>query len=321
MNKKFLYAITIVVILALGGCGKKESLIKPYDISSQQSEFSFLTTAEEYRATSFAADLAVVTGNILPPEAVLTAEAAAIYCLDNKEVLYAKNVYQQMNPASITKVMTALLAIESGKLDDMVTITEASTITESGATLCGLKPGDKLTLRQLLNCSLVYSGNDVAAAIGIYLGQSEEGFCAMMNQRAKELGATGTNFQNAHGLTEEGHYTTAYDIYLILKEAMKYEEFLSIINQGSYELVYTDEEGKEKTVRFDSTNRFVNGRMEPPEGVTVIGGKTGTTKAAGSCLALISKSSSGKTYISVVLKTEGSDVLFQETSTLLSLEN
>ena len=149
MNKKFLYAITIVVILALEGCGKKESLIKPYDISSQQSEFSFLTTAEEYRATSFAADLAVVTGNILPPEAVLTAEAAAIYCLDNKEVLYAKNVYQQMNPASITKVMTALLAIESGKLDDMVTITEASTITESGATLCGLKPGDKLTLRQL----------------------------------------------------------------------------------------------------------------------------------------------------------------------------
>lgn len=320
-NSVPLTVMAVLTSLVLVSCGKSEAFMKPYDVSSQQSEFSFLGTAEEDKGVSFAADLCVVDENIMPAAVAITAETASIYCIDENDVLYAKNVHQRMNPASLTKIMTALLALESGKLDDVVTITEEAMITESGATVCDLKPGDKLTLRQLLNCTLVRSGNDAASAIAIYLGQSVDGFSEMMNARAKELGATNTNFLNPHGLTQEEHYTTAYDVYLILQEAMKYDEFLSIINQSSYEYTYTDAEGNEKTNSFESTNRFLNGRAEAPEGVTVLGGKTGTTNAAGSCLALISRSRTGKMYISVILKAEGTDVVFQEMSSLLSLEN
>lgn len=323
MKKRILPAAIAVVtaVLCLNGCGNTESFMKPYDIGSEQSEFSNFDSADSDRGTPFAADLCVVSNNVLPSTATVTAECASIYCLENNEILYAKNVHERMNPASLTKIMTALLAIESGKLDEVVTVTEEAMITESGATVCDLKPGDQLTLRQLLNCSLVKSGNDAAAAIAVYLGQSIEGFSAMMNERAVELGATNTNFTNPHGLTAEQHYTTAYDVYLILQEAVKYDEFLKIINQPSYELEYIDVEGTVKTNTFETTNRFLNGNAEAPEGVTVVGGKTGTTNAAGSCLALFSKGKSGKTYVSVILKAEGSDILFQEMADLLSLEN
>lgn len=309
------------VLLCLSGCSKTEAFMKPYDISSEQSEFSNISSSNSDRAIPFAADLCVVSSNVLPGTAKITAECASIYCLEDGGILYAKNVHERMNPASLTKIMTALLAIESGKLDDVVTVTEEAMITESGATVCDLKPGDQLTLRQLLNCCLVKSGNDAAAAMAVYLGGSLEGFSAMMNERAAELGATNTNFTNPHGLTEEQHYTTAYDIYLILQEAIRQDEFLSIINQPNYELEYIDVEGKVKTRTFDSTNRFLNGKAAAPEGVTVIGGKTGTTNAAGSCLALLSKNQNGKTYVSVILKADSSDLLFEEMASLLSLEN
>lgn len=323
MKRKRLPAVITLAaaVFCLSGCGNSESFMKPYDISSQQSEFSSFDVTDSERGTPFAAELCVVSNNVTPAAAPVTAECASIYCLDDNEILYAKNVHQQMNPASLTKIMTAILALESGKMDDVVTITEEAMITESGATVCDLKPGDKLTLRQLLNCSLVRSGNDAASAIAIYLGQSIDGFSAMMNEKAKELGATNTNFMNPHGLTQENHYTTAYDVYLILREAVKYDEFLSIINQSSYELEYTDAEGNVKTNSFESTNRFLSGKADVPEGVTVIGGKTGTTNAAGSCLALLSRGNNGKMYASVILKAEGTEVVFQEMAMLLSLEN
>lgn len=324
MKKTRIYVVLLAAATSvfLGGCGKTaESFMKPYDITSQQSEFSFVGTSQQSRASAFAADLCVANENVIPAEVAVTAETASVYCVDDKTVLYAKNVHQRMNPASLTKIMTALLTLESGRLDEEVTVTEEAMITESGATLCHLKPGDKLTLRQLLNLSMVRSGNDAAAAIAVFLGGSLSNFNDMMNQRAKELGATGTHFANPHGLTDEDHYTTAYDIYLMLKEALKYEEFLTIVGQGSYEVAYKDAEGKDKTNSFESTNRYVSGRVEAPEGITVIGGKTGTTNAAGSCLALITKGNSGKYYISVILKADSTDMVFQEMNTLLSLEN
>lgn len=316
-----LFTALSAAALCLGGCGSKADFMKPFDAASNQSEFSFVDTAEEDRAVSFAADLCVVGEDVMPAAVPITSQTASIYCVDDNKVLYAKNVHEKLNPASLTKVMTAILALESGRLEDVVTITEEAMITESGATVCDLKPGDQLTLRQLLNCALVRSGNDAASAIAIHLGQSIDGFCEMMNARAVELGATNTSFLNPHGLTQEGHYTTAYDIYLILQEAMEYEEFLTIINQSSYEMTYRDAEGNEKTNSFESTNRYLNGRADAPDGVTVIGGKTGTTNAAGSCLALVSRSSSQKQYISVILKADSTDVVFEEMSALLSLEN
>ena len=112
----------------------------------------------------------------------------------------------------------------SGNLDDMVTVPQESVITESGSSMAGVVPGDKLTLEQLLYGLLIPSGNDAANAIAVHMGGSIEGFVEMMNEEAARIGATGTHFANANGLTNEDHYMTAYDLYLMFHEALKYEK-------------------------------------------------------------------------------------------------
>lgn len=321
MKKILRLSLLAAVSLVLCSCGSKETLMKVYDVTSQQSEFSYFEPSDLSVVTPFAADLCVVSENKDNASVAISAEAASIYCVDDKEVIYAKNVHSRMNPASLTKIMTALLALESGKLEDTVVITEEAMISESDATVCNLKVGDTLTLRQLVNGALIRSGNDAASAIGIHLAGSLEAFNTMMNERAKQLGATNTNFTNPHGLTNEQHYTTAYDMYLIMNEAMKSEEFLSIISQKEYVMVFTDAEGNARNETFSNTNRYISGRTDVPEGITVIGGKTGTTNAAGSCLALVSRNAAGKSYCSIILKAESSDVLFTEMTDLLKLEN
>ena len=316
--KKFIPGVFCVSIL-LCSCGKEKSeqIMKLYDVTSQQSEFAYIQSSDSVVGTAFASDLCVVSNDVQQSGVDITSEVASIYCLDDKEIIYAKNVHQKMNPASLTKVMTALLLLEYGNLDTEVTITQEAMISESGATLCDLKPGDKLTLRQLLNCALVRSGNDAASAIAIAVSGDINSFVDRMNERAKELGATNTHFANPHGLTEENHYTTAYDMYLILNAAMQYDEFLTMSSQGSYELNY---ENASQPRTYDSTNRYLINKATPPEGIRIVGGKTGTTKAAGSCLALLSKNPQGKWFCSIILKAESGDIMYEEMNKLLLLE-
>ena len=134
--------------------------------------------------------------------------------------------------------MTALVALENASLDQVLTATSAVNITESGAQLCGLKPGDTMTLDQALLILLVYSANDVAMLIAENIGGTTDHFIEMMNEEAKRLGATNTQFMNPHGLTQDGHYTTAYDLYLIFNEAIKYETFNEIIHMTNYQTTY-----------------------------------------------------------------------------------
>ena len=118
--------------------------------------------------------------------------------------------------------MTAMLALKYGNMNDVVTITQENLNLEEGSQVCGFWAGDQVTMDQLLHCLLVYLGNDAAAAIAEHVGGSTDGFVEMMNSYARELGCTGTHFTNPHGLQDENHYTTPYDIYLMLKEAMNY---------------------------------------------------------------------------------------------------
>ncbi len=155
-------------------------------------------------------------------------------------------------------------------------------------------------------------------AIAEHVGGSVENFAEMMNKEAAELGATNCHFVNPHGLHDENHYVTAYDLYLIFNEAMKYEKFSEIIMMDSYSTTYTDRNGNPKTFDFKTTNLFLQGEYTPPEQITVIGGKTGTTNAAGSCLILLSKDSSGNPYISVILHSSERAVLYEEMKGLLS---
>lgn len=308
------------LVLFLCGCQKTDSVMKVYDPSSQQSEFSCFEATDLSIAASFASNLCVVSEDNLA-SASLTAEAASIYNITDQINLYSKNVHVRMNPASITKVMTVLIALEYGHMDDIVTITEEAMISESGATLLDLHPGDQITVENLIKASMVKSANDAASALAISIGESLEGFVDMMNQKALEIGATNTHFSNPHGLTDEDHYTTAYDLYLILNEASNNQTFLDLIQMKEAEIIYMDEAGNPKSVKVTNSNRFVNGSVEPPEGVIVVGGKTGTTNAAGSCLAILSKNAVGKWFCSVILKADSSETLFQEMNTLLELEN
>ncbi len=317
---KKVWMLSFAVAILLCGCRKTDNVMKIYDASSQQSEFSCFEATDFSVASSFASKLCVVSGDNLA-SASITAEAASIYNISEQKNLYAKNVHERMNPASITKVMTILLALEYGNMNDVVTITEEAMISESGATLLDLHPGDQITFENLVKATLVKSANDAATAIAIHIGESEEGFVDMMNKKALELGATNTHFSNPHGLTDEDHYTTAYDLYLILNEASNHPEIMDLMQLKDAEIVYMDEAGNPKSVHVTNSNRYISGSVEPPEGVVVVGGKTGTTNAAGSCLALLSKNAAGKWFCSVILKADGSDTLFREMNILLGLEN
>jgi D-alanyl-D-alanine carboxypeptidase (penicillin-binding protein 5/6) len=215
--------------LCLSGCsvGLKDAYSLKERVPSIEASFA----AEDEAAKGFASDLCVISdeGSFDPED--VTSQAGALFDLTDREVLYSKDAFEKMYPASITKVMTSLIAIKYGNLEDQVTVTEDAVISESGATLCGIKPGDTLTLEQLLYGLMLPSGNDAGAAIAIHMAGSIDAFADMMNEEAKRLGATDTHFMNPHGLHDEDHYTTAYDLYLIFNEALKYPEFRMLMQE------------------------------------------------------------------------------------------
>ena len=317
-KKIIVLVITLLTVVNYTGCGDLKYDM-PYNPDSEVSGFNVISGKNSGMVEAFAADLCVVNGDYLNDENVdmSQATAAVLFDINNKEIIYSKNAHERLYPASFTKVMTALVALKNGSLDQILTATDSVNITESGAQLCGLESGDTMTLDQALRILLMYSANDVAMLIAENIGGSTEHFMEMMNEEAVRLGATHTNFMNTHGLTEDGHYTTAYDLYLIFNEAIKYETFNEIIHMTSYQTAYYDREGNVKELSFDTTNLFLRGDYEAPANITVIGGKTGTTNAAGHCLLLLSRDESGAPYISIILRSEARDVLYKEMTDLL----
>ncbi|MCR4617138.1 MAG: D-alanyl-D-alanine carboxypeptidase [Lachnospiraceae bacterium] len=271
------------------------------------------------KAPAFASSLCIATNDLLGDGEINleTCESAVLFDINNKEVVYSKNALEQLYPASLTKIMTALVAIKHGQMDQVLTATNSVNINETGAQLAGIVAGDSMTLYQALRILLLYSANDVALLIAENIGGSVDGFVAMMNEEAISIGATGTHFMNPHGLSDPEHYTTAYDLYLIFNECIKYEEFTQIISLQSFDVTYTNKNGKEVVLPVKNTNGYINGSYNPPSNVTVIGGKTGTTTAAGHCLILLSKDVNGAPYISVVLKSDGTDSLYKNMNSLL----
>lgn len=277
------------------------------------------TLSQDQMADPFASDLCVINGDFTEgTEVTIEKESAAgLFDVNHNEVIYAQNIHERLNPASLTKIMTALVAIKYGNTEDTIICSENVKITESGATVCGLKAGDKLTLNQALHALLINSANDAAVAIAEHIGGSVEGFADMMNEEAVLLGATNSHFVNPHGLTENEHYVTAYDMYLIMNAAMQYEVFNEIIHMSEYSTVYYASDDSEKEMSFRSTNLFFRDDYSAPDKITVIGGKTGTTNAAGSCLILLSKDTGGNPYISVILRASERALLYEEMTDLL----
>ena len=267
---------------------------------------------------TYAANLCVVNSDIADSAISLSdASCARLFDLKNRKTLYAVNVNKQVEPASLTKVMTALVALKYGKLDQVLTASSDVYISENGAQLIGLKEGDQMTLDQALHLLLIYSANDVAVMIADNIGGSVDKFVEMMNKEALAIGATGSHFANPHGLSADEHYVTPYDMYLMFNAAMQYDEFQQIINTATYTTQYTDKSGTAVDVNIHSTNLYIKGDKDAPTNITVIGGKTGTTNAAGHCLILLAKDKSGNPYIAVVMRAEDSDTLYNEMTSLL----
>lgn len=306
MKKKnivFPLAAFLALSICSTGCSirKEQNLPHLYSFEERSMTDEVMEPASGY-AELFASDLCVVMDESEFSDPAITSEAAVLFDITDGDVLYSKQAFERLHPASTTKVMTALIAIKYGNLDDIVTVTEDAVITESGATLADIHPGDKLTLEQLLYGLMLPSGNDAGVAIAVHMAGSVEAFSDMMNEEAQKLGATGSHFVNPHGLTDPEHYTTAYDLYLIFNEALKYEKFREVTGTTAYTANYEDGNGNPVSKTWEGGNWYMSGNRETPDGLTVFGGKTGTTQAAGYCLVMATRDEEEKEYISVVLK-------------------
>ena len=310
-----LAAGSMFLLLLLSGCGKQSHLENAYSFEEREP---VLSVGMSGQAPLFAEDLCVITGETQDDDTSVAAGAGALFDVTDASVLYSKHATERMYPASITKVMTALIAIEEGNLSDTVTVTGDAVITETGASLCGIKPGDQITLEQLLYGLMMPSGNDAANAIAVHMSGSLDAFVQRMNERAKELGATQTHFMNPSGLSDENHYTTAYDLYLIFNETLKLPLFREIIHTQSYTAQYTDASGAPVSQTWNVGNWYQKGDTETPDGLTVLGGKTGTTKAAGYCLIMAVDDSSGGGYLSVVLQSDSRPALYDNMTTIIT---
>lgn len=312
------WVVPCLLAVALSGCGKTGLVGKYPEVSL---DGNVLETSLNGGITSFSEELCVTSGDVVPAGETPPDNPEGLFSLDDGQVLYANKIFEKAYPASITKIMTALVFFENyhGDYSEVLTAGDSVQIDEPGAQGCGFAPGDQIPLEVALNGLLVYSGNDAANLIAEYVAGSVDQFVEKMNATARRLGATGTNFVNVHGLSDDQHYVTAYDIYLIFNEVMKYDKFTDLISTKNFKGEYVKASGNVKSVNWDSTNLYFTGDKETPANVTIVGGKTGTTKAAGSCLVLLSTNPEGKRYASIVMKAGDKATLYSEMSRLLAM--
>ncbi len=210
--------------------------------------------------------------------------------LSQDRMIYSKNEDKLIRPASLTKIMTTILAIESGKMNEVVTITKPMTLVQP--TKLSFKVGEKIKLRDLVHAALIKSANDAAYSIAYYLGDGDkEKFLAMMNQKAKELGMTHTHYADPAGFDSPAHRSSAKDLMLLTEYAIKNQTFNSIVNLKNYSF-YTQDSGKKYSVI--TSNKLMK------ENKYIVGVKTGYTNAAGPCLIARAKKN-GKDILLVML--------------------
>ena len=234
--------------------------------------------------------LSVILLNILSIESfALSAKSAVLIDAGSGRVLYEHNSYERLPMASTTKIMTGLIACESGKLNETVKVSPFASGTE-GSSLW-LKVGERQTLENLTYGLMLKSGNDAAVAIAEHLGGSVDAFALLMNEKAKKIGAISTHFENPHGLDAEGHFTTAYDLAIIAREAMKTDKFREIVSTKNYKIPMQGE-------KWDRALKNHNKLLWRYDGCN--GVKTGFTKKCGRCL-VSSASRGNEEFICVTL--------------------
>ncbi len=215
----------------------------------------------------------------------ITTESKSLILVDatSGKILYSKNAFERMFPASTTKLMTAILTLEKCKLTDIATVSHNAVYSiPIGYTHANLVEGENLTIEQLLNVLLIPSANDAAIVLAEHIAGSVENFAVMMNDKAKELGCLDTHFVNPNGIHDENHYSTAYDLSLIGRYAMKFDDIMRIAKVAQYTLPKTNKYDKENRI-FNATNGLINKNDEFFYEYAT-GLKTGYTDKSGSCI-------------------------------------
>lgn len=302
-----------------------DNLLSFTDNKSGMSEItSILTAGNSYRAELPGENTCIIPVknetqmSKFPKDFRLNSNGALLVDIDKNEVILSKNIYERLYPASLTKLATALVCLKYGNLEDDVTVSyKASHLNEPGAKLCYLQEGDIVNFKVLLTSFIVYSGNDAGVALAEHISGSEQAFVELMNKELFSIGASDTHFVNSHGLPDDNHYTTVYDMYLLMNELLKYDVFTEIASIASYNAEFIDVNGKKVTKVYENTNRYMLGEKELPNKIEILASKTGTTFAAGSCLTLAVKGKNGHKYIAVLMKAGSSDILYDEMSTIL----
>lgn len=217
-----------------------------------------------------------------------TAEAVILYELNSDTMLYTYNPDEKIYPTSMVKLMTVLVALENGELEDQVTVTRSALNSVAiGSVSAGLKSGEVLTLEDLLYCTMIASANDAAAVVAEHIAGSQDAFVQLMNEKAAALGCKNTHYTNASGLHEEETYTTARDICRITEAALENEQFKTIFETVSYTVPATNKSDAPRELKT-TNNMALSGNKYYDERVT--GGKTGATDKGGRCLTVTARS-------------------------------
>ncbi len=318
-NKSIAVLLCTAMVFLVSGCGSKEvNIPDSYKLNSDIFGLLHAQSDEISGSHLMSTKFCVVNENMETAEVDMSlAESAGVFDITNRETIYAKNVHTQLYPASTTKILTAYITLKHGNLDDIVTVSSEHVALESDSSNCGLKAGDKISVKDLLYGLMLKSANEAANVLADYISGSTEAFAELMNQEAFALGATNSHFVNAHGLHDENHYTTVYDLYLIFQSALENEMFREICGSTSYTASYQNASGDNVSVEWDNTMQYFTRNKIPPEGVTVLAGKTGTTSKALSCLVLLSENEAGEEFVSIILKSQDRGVLYEEMNELL----
>ena len=312
-------AVMLIPILVLSGCTKRS-----YDTSSQLA-LGISENLPLYSSDSFSDQYTVIPdGEALADENYSAVKSAVLINDSTKEALVVHNAHDRIYPASMTKLMTGLLVMESIEdgtlsLDDTITLSHTVTFQEDNVGVSELTKGCSVTVKNLLYGLLIRSYNDCGVLLAEKIAGSEDAFVEKMNEKAFELGATNTHFVNCHGLHSDDHYTTAYDLYLIFSEFIKHDMAYLIDSLDSYDFTYTDETGSEKSVTLQATNGYISGEFKFPEGYSLGSWKSGTTTAAGNCLILeFVKDDTGDKYVAVIAGAEDRDTLYNDMTMLIN---
>ena len=225
----------------------------------------------------------------------VSGDGAIVVDADTGNILYEKNIYDQFYPASTTKILTTLVALENGTLNDVLTVSYAAdNYVSKTSSRMGLTEGEQVTVEQALYGIMLESGNEATYAVGEHVGRSIAGFIKLMNKKAKALGCERSHFANSHGLHDDEHYTCCYDMSLIARAAYQNEEFMKITGTSFYNMPATN---KHEAKILTNHHWFLNGTQKYEY---AIGGKTGATTQAGYALVTYARKD-GKNLISVVM--------------------